>query len=119
MIGFVDSLSGFHGQLDIVIRMLLDWQNIYIVASVRRVIMNSRYFGLQFSAQVPEMKYIVLRLQRYKLIDSLLLGLYYKWTLLLFKTMYVILQIFVVKYAVIYDFGRFHEKFVFSLPEFI
>ena len=38
-----------------------------------------------------------------------------------FKIMYVILQIFIVKYAVIYDFGRFHihEKFVFSLPEFI
>lgn len=38
-----------------------------------------------------------------------------------FKIMYVILQIFIFKYAVIYDFGRFHthEKFVFSLPEFI
>jgi len=38
-----------------------------------------------------------------------------------FKIMYVILQIFIVKNAVIYDFGRFHthEKFVFSLPEFI
>lgn len=75
MIGFVDSLSGFHGQLDTVIRMLFDWQNIYIVASVRRVIINPRYFGLQFRAQAPEKKYIVLRLQRCKLIDCLLLGL--------------------------------------------
>lgn len=38
-----------------------------------------------------------------------------------FKIMYVILQIFIVKYAVIYDFGRFHthEKFVFITGVYI
>jgi len=70
-------MSGFHVHLDTAIRMRPDWQNIYIVASVRHVIINLRYFGLQFSAQTPEKKYIVLSLQRCTLIDSLLMGLYY------------------------------------------
>lgn len=43
---------------------------------MRHVIINLRYFGLQLSAQTPEKKYIVLRLQRCTLIDLLLLGLY-------------------------------------------
>lgn len=49
------------------------------------MIINLRYFGLHFSTHTPEKKYIVLRLQRCTLIDSLLLGLYYKWTLLLLR----------------------------------
>lgn len=69
---------------DTVTRMLPDWQNIYIVASIRHVIINLRYLGLQFSAQAPGKKHIVLRLRLCTLMDSLLLGLYYKWTLLLF-----------------------------------
>jgi len=69
-------MSGSHVQLDTASRMPPDWQNIYVVASMRHVIINLRYFGLQLSAQTPEKKYIVLRLQRCTLIDLLLLGLY-------------------------------------------
>jgi len=84
VIGFVYSMTGFHVQLDTATRMLPDWQIIYIVASIRHVIINLRYFGLQFSAKAPGKKHIVLRLQLCTLIDSLLLELYYKWTLLPF-----------------------------------